>query len=85
MKNLKFHAHNIFKLLALIIISSELGILRALICPHSLIEKTAVINDMPLIFEYLSFSIVIYITGFILWCILEKKICKEKNNTDFSL
>lgn len=78
MKNFKYHAHNIFKLLALIIITTELGVLRVLIHPSSLLEKSALINDMPTISEYLTVSLVIYIVGFILWSILEKKTDNSK-------
>ena len=73
MKKIKYHVENIFKILALIIITSELGALRILISPFSLLEKTTALQTMPIIFEHLTISLTIYIIGYILWIRLDKQ------------
>ena len=77
MRAFKQHAQNIFKILALIIISSELLVLRLLICPSSLLERTSILPLMPTILEYVTVSIVIYIVGFIIWCFLESRLGRD--------
>lgn len=69
----KIHIFNFFKLLALIIIASELRVLRFLLRERTLFEQTNVLPQIPLICEYLTASLFVFSVGFLLWNLLEKK------------
>ncbi len=70
----KLHILNFFKLLALIIIASELKVMELLINERTVFEEINILPQVPLICEYLSVSLFIYSVGFLLWNLLEKKI-----------
>lgn len=76
MNSFKQHAENIFKLLGLIIISSELGIIYFLRNAESTIKGARILQSMPTVLEYLSVAFFIYIAGFILWCVLLRRLEK---------
>ena len=67
-------ALNHFKLLALIIIANELRVLELLVNEKTEFEKTHVMPQIPLICEYLVASLTIYIIGFVIWCIVAKRL-----------
>ena len=67
-------ALNHFKLLALIIIANELRVLELLVNEKTEFEKTYVMPQIPLICEYLVASLTIYIIGFVIWCIVAKRL-----------
>ena len=69
----RYHIINYFKLLALIIIASELRILRILLSTHTPFEEIYIVRDIPLICEYLVASLTIFIIGFVLWLVADKK------------
>ena len=67
-------ALNHFKLLGLIIIANALRVLELLINEKTDFEKTYVVPQIPLICEYLVASLTIYIIGFVIWCIVAKRL-----------
>lgn len=77
MNSFKYHAENIFKLLGLIIISSELGIIYFLKNTENTIKSARILQSMPTVLEYLSAAFFIYIVGFILWCVILKRLEKK--------
>lgn len=68
------HALNCFKLMGLIIVTSALRVLELLINEQTEFEKTYILPQIPLICEYLVASLTIYIIGFLLWLMIEKKM-----------
>lgn len=72
------HIINLFKLLALIIIASELKVLELLINERTLFEQIYIMPQIPLICEYLFVSLVIFGGGFLVWYILDRKISQNE-------
>lgn len=75
----RYHIINFFKLLALIIIASELRVLRILLSAKTDFEKIYIFSDIPLICEYLVASLTIFIIGFVLWLVFDKKFSNQKH------
>ncbi len=73
----RYHIINFFKLLALIIIASELRVIRILISAKTPFEEIYILSDIPLICEYLVASLTIFIIGFVLWLVADKKFSNQ--------
>ena len=64
----------ILKLLGLLLILSEMLVLKIIVYPETLYEKLYLFHQLPLIVEYLTVSSLMYVGGVIfVWQILRKQ------------